>query len=395
MATLQEIMELDKAHVMQTYGRLPVCFVKGEGVRLWDTEGREYLDFLAGIAVCSLGHCAPKVVAAIREQAGKLIHTSNLYYNENQVRLGALLGELSGGYRSFFGNSGAEANEGAIKLARKWAKQHHGPQCTELLTAIKSFHGRTMATLTATGQDKVQKGFEPLVPGFRYVPYNDLEAVEKSVTENTVGIMIELVQGESGINPAKPEYVQGLRELCDRRNMLLIFDEVQCGLGRAGAFFAWQRYGVQPDIFTLAKPVAGGLPMGVVLARPEVAETFVPGDHGSTFGGTQLVCAAALATLQQMRDEKLPEHAEEMGRYFMGRLRALGEKHSKIKEVRGLGLMVGVELTTDDARDILRKCLEKGLIINAVGNNVLRFLPPLIITRADVDKAIGILDAAL
>ncbi len=395
MATLQEIQELDQANVMQTYGRLPICFVRGEGTRLWDTEGREYLDFLAGIAVCNLGHCHPRVTAAIREQAGTLVHTSNLYYNQTQARLGALLGELSGGYRSFFGNSGAEANEGAIKLGRKWAKQHRGPECDELITVLGSFHGRTLATLTATGQEKVKHGFAPLPVGFRHAPFNDLAALEAAITDKTFGVMFELVQGESGVHPADPEYVQGVRALCDRHQLLLILDEVQCGLGRTGAWFAWQRYGVQPDIFTLAKPIASGLPMGVVLARPEVAAAFQLGDHGSTFGGTHLVCAAALATLETMRDERLPERAEEMGRYFRDRLLALREKHPQIAEVRGLGLMIGVELSVPEAKSIMHRCLENGLVFNAVGDKILRFLPPLIVTRAEVDQAVAILDAAL
>ncbi len=395
MATLQEVMDLDKAHVMQTYGRLPVCFVRGEGVRLWDTEGKEYLDFLSGIGVCNLGHCHPRVVAAVREQAGRLIHTSNLYYSEMQARLGAILGELSGGYKAFFGNSGAEANEGAIKLGRKWAKLHRGPACTELLTATNSFHGRTLMTLTATGQDKVKKNFDPLVPGFRHVPFNNLKAVEDAITEGTFGVMVELVQGESGVWVADPEYVAGLRALCDARKMLLILDEVQCGLGRTGTYFTWQRYGIQPDIFTLAKAVAGGLPMGVVMARPGIAETFQPGDHASTFGGTHLVSAAALAALEVLRDDRLDERAEEIGAYLMGRLRALRAKHPKITDVRGLGLMVGVELSTADSKAVMQRCMEKGLILNAIGDSILRLLPPLVVTRSEVDRGVAILDSCL
>ncbi|HOQ27269.1 MAG TPA: aspartate aminotransferase family protein, partial [Armatimonadota bacterium] len=307
MSTLQEIQELDSAHVMHCFARLPVCFVRGEGARLWDTEGKEYLDFLAGIAVCALGHCHPRVTEAIREQAGRLVHTSNLYYNAEQARLAQLLGELSGGYKAFFGNSGAEANEGAIKLARKWGKLNRGPECVTIFTALNSFHGRTLLTVSATGQEKVKKNFDPLMPGFVHVPLNDLAALEAAVDENTLAVMLELVQGESGIHPCDPEYVKAVRRLCDERKMLLILDEVQCGLGRTGAFFAWQRYGVTPDIFTLAKPIANGVPMGVVMARPGVAEAFQPGDHGSTFGGTHLACAAATAVLETMRDERIAE----------------------------------------------------------------------------------------
>lgn len=395
MSTLQEIQELDHAHIMHCFARLPICFVRGEGARLWDTEGKEYLDFLAGIAVCALGHCHPRVTEAIREQAGRLVHTSNLYYNAEQARLAQLLGELSGGYRAFFGNSGAEANEGAIKLARKWGKLNRGPECVTILTALNSFHGRTLLTVSATGQEKVKKNFDPLVPGFAHVPLNDLAALEAAVDENTLAVMLELVQGESGIHLCDPEYVKAVRRLCDERKMLLILDEVQCGLGRTGAFFAWQRYGVAPDIFTLAKPIANGVPMGVVMARPGVAEAFQPGDHGSTFGGTHLACAAATAVLETMRDERLPEHADEMGRYFMGRLNALREKHAQIKEVRGLGLMVGVELQVPEAKAVMLRCLEKGLVLNATGDTVLRFLPPLIVTRNEIDRAVEILDDSL
>jgi acetylornithine/N-succinyldiaminopimelate aminotransferase len=395
LSTLQEIQELDSAHVMHCFARLPVCFVRGEGARLWDTEGKEYLDFLAGIAVCALGHCHPRVTEAIREQAGRLVHTSNLYYNAEQARLAQLLGELSGGYKAFFGNSGAEANEGAIKLARKWGKLNRGPECVTIFTALNSFHGRTLLTVSATGQEKVKKNFDPLMPGFVHVPLNDLAALEAAVDENTLAVMLELVQGESGIHPCDPEYVKAVRRLCDERKMLLILDEVQCGLGRTGAFFAWQRYGVTPDIFTLAKPIANGVPMGVVMARPGVAEAFQPGDHGSTFGGTHLACAAATAVLETMRDERLPERAEEMGRYFMGRLNALREKHAKIKEVRGLGLMVGMELQVPEAKAVMLRCLENGLVINATGDTVLRFLPPLIVTRDEIDRAVEILDDSL
>ncbi|MDH7569116.1 MAG: aspartate aminotransferase family protein, partial [Armatimonadota bacterium] len=375
--------------------RLPVCFVRGEGARLWDTAGKEYLDFLSGLGVCNLGHCHPAVVEAVRAQVGTLIHTSNLYYNETQARLGALLSELSGGYRAFFANSGAEANEGAIKLARKWAKENRGADCVELITAVNSFHGRTMATLTATGQDKVKKGFDPLVPGFRHVPFNHLAAVEAAITDRTVGVLLELVQGESGVHVANHEYVKGLSALCERHKLLLILDEVQCGMGRTGTLFTWQQYGVRPHIFTLAKAVAGGLPMGVVLAQPEVAAVFHPGDHASTFGGTHLVCAAALAVLTTMRNERLPERAGELGAYFICRLLALRERHPQIKEVRGLGLMVGVQLDTQDARAVMLRCLERGLVLNAVGESILRFLPPLIVTHGEIDRAVAILDETL
>ena len=270
-----------------------------------------------------------------------------------------------------------------------------GPECVTILTALNSFHGRTLLTVSATGQEKVKKNFDPLVPGFAHVPLNDLAALEAAVDENTLAVMLELVQGESGIHLCDPEYVKAVRRLCDERKMLLILDEVQCGLGRTGAFFAWQRYGVAPDIFTLAKPIANGVPMGVVMARPGVAEAFQPGDHGSTFGGTHLACAAATAVLETMRDERLPEHADEMGRYFMGRLNALREKHAQIKEVRGLGLMVGVELQVPEAKAVMLRCLEKGLVLNATGDTVLRFLPPLIVTRNEIDRAVEILDDSL
>lgn len=390
----QEIIAMGQKYVMNTYGRLPMALVKGEGVYVWDADGKRYLDFVSGLAVNSLGHCHPAVVDAIREQAGRLMHVSNIYWNENQVEMGKLLVENSDFDRAFFCNSGAEANEGAIKLARKYAKQHMGPDKYEIITMEKSFHGRTLATITATAQPKYQEGLDPLPPGFKYAPFNDIQALEKAITPNTCAIMFEPVQGEGGVNVAAAEFMQAVQKLCRERNLLLIFDEVQCGMARTGKLFAYQHYGVAPDIMTLAKAVAGGFPMGVLLAKEDVANAFKPGDHASTFGGTPLACAAGLAAAKILADHKFLEHVTEVGSYFKKRLLELKDKYSFITEVRGKGLILGAAITVD-GKPIVDGCQERGLLINCVGSGVLRFLPPLIITRSDVDSAIQILDEML
>lgn len=392
--TSEEIMELSSKYIMNTYGRLPLTPVRGEGVRLWDAEGREYLDFLAGLAVCSLGHCHPAVVEAVAAQARKLMHVSNLYYIEPQARLAQLLVENSCAERVFFCNSGAEANEAAIKLARKFGKLRHGSEKFEIITALKSFHGRTLAALTATGQPKYQQGFEPLPAGFKYVPFNDLEALKEAVGPQTCAVMLEPVQGEGGVHVAKNEYLAGVREICNTCGLLLIFDEVQCGLGRTGAFLAHQRYKVNPDIFTLAKALGGGFPIGAMLATEEVASAFGPGDHASTFGGNPLACAAALAALEFMLNNDVIGNAERVGSYFKASLQTLAVRFSFIREVRGLGLMLAADLSAE-GKDIVIKCQEQGLIINCVDGHILRFLPPLIITAGDVDKAVDILKNVL
>lgn len=394
----EEIIEIDKKYVMTTYSRQPVVFVRGEGARAWDVNGKEYLDFLAGIAVNGLGHCHPKVVRAIREQAGVLMHTSNLYYTEHQPKLAKMLVDWSDFDRVFFCNSGAEANEAAIKLARKWGKQasnDHGK--IEVVTALKSFHGRTMGAITATGQHKYQKAFEPLVPGFRYVPYNDVQALEEAVNEKTCAVILEPVQGESGVHPASRQYLEFARTACDSEGALLIFDEVQTGLGRTGKLFGYEHFGVVPDVMTLAKTLGGGFPIGACLARGEAAEVFQPGDHAATFGGNPLACAAAIATLSTIHEDGLVENARDVGEYFQKKLREMrsAECGVRIKDVRGLGLMLAVEFEDPICKEVASDCLDNGLIVNAVGDSILRFLPPLTVTRKDVDEAMDILRRAV
>ncbi|MCL5056770.1 MAG: acetylornithine transaminase [Actinobacteria bacterium] len=390
----KEIIQMGDKYLMKTYGRLQMALVRGSGARVWDADGREYLDFVGGLAVNSLGHCHPAVARAIAGQAETLMHVSNLYYIEPQVKLAQILVENSCGDRVFFCNSGAEANEAAIKLARKYAKVNGSPDKYEIITALKSFHGRTLATITATGQAKYQQGFEPLPPGFKYVPFNDLNALKAAVGPNTCAVMLEPVQGEGGVNAADPGYLQGVRKLCSEKGLLLIFDEVQCGLGRTGKLLAHQHYGVDPDIFTLAKALGGGFPIGAAVAREEAAGAFVPGDHASTFGGNPLACAAGLAAMDQLINRGVVENASRVGEYFKGRLQDMASRYPFAREVRGLGLMLGLELAVD-GREIVARCQDNGLLINCVNNNVLRFLPPLIITENDVDSAAGVLDKVM
>ncbi|WP_027365172.1 acetylornithine transaminase [Desulfotruncus alcoholivorax] len=390
----KDIIQLSDKYVMHTYGRIGMAPVRGQGARLWDADGKEYLDFVGGLAVDSLGHCHPAVVNAIREQAGQLMHVSNLFYIEPQAKLAELLVQNSCFDRAFFCNSGAEANEGAIKLARKYAWKKHGPGKSEIITAIQSFHGRTLATVTATGQAKYQQGFEPLVPGFKYVPFNDQAALAESIGPQTCAVLLEPVQGEGGVNVAAAEYLTAVRELCDRNGALLIFDEVQCGLGRTGEFFAYENFGVEPDIVTLAKALGGGFPIGAMLAKAEAANGFAPGDHASTFGGNPLACAAGLAAMQAMLEEGVVENCARVGAYFKGKLNDLAGKYDFIKEVRGLGLLLGMEMTIEGG-SIVNSCRERGLLINCVNNNVLRFIPPLIIDTSDVDRALDILETVL
>jgi len=382
-----EIMALDDQYVMHTYSRLPVVFVRGEGCLVYDTEGKEYLDLVAGIAVNGLGHCPPKVVEAICEQAKKLMHTSNLYYTLPQPRLAKLLVEISGMSKAFFCNSGAEANEAAIKLARKAAKVNHGAEKIEIVTAEQSFHGRTIGAITATGQLKYQKNFAPLVPGFKHVPYNDIGELRAAVSGRTCAVLLETVQGESGVHPAKADFLRAARELCDKYAAALIFDEVQTGLGRTGKMFGFQHFDVVPDIITLAKTLGGGFPIGCCLARDEWADVFKPGDHAATFGGNPLACAAAIAAVTEIRDGGWVKNAEEVGNYLKERLSEL----PGIKEVRGLGLMIAAEFIEPKAKTVATKALENGLIVNAIGENVLRFVPPLILTKELVDRAIDVL----
>jgi len=387
MTRTAELIAAGKKYVMNTYGRLNLALSRGQGARVWDLEGREYLDFLAGIAVNALGHSHPAVVAAIQYQAESLIHCSNLYWIEPQVQLARMLVEASCGDKVFFCNSGAEANEGAIKLARKYAKLHYGPEKYEIITAINSFHGRTLAAITATGQPKYQQGFEPLVPGFKYVPYNDLEALAAAIGPGTCAIMLEPIQGEGGVVTPDPGYLAGVKELCREHGLLLILDEVQTGIGRTGKMFGYQHFGIEPDIFTLAKGLGGGVPIGAIVAREEVAAAFQPGYHASTFGGNPLVCAAALATLQVITAPGFLEQVQARGEYFRSLLAELGP-------VRGKGLMLGLELPGPGA-EIVARCQERGLLINCTAGNVLRFVPPLIVTEAEIQQAVGILKECL
>jgi len=391
--TLKEIITLDKKYYMNTFGdRLPVCFTKGEGIKLWDLDGKVYYDFLAGIAVNALGHSHPAVVNAIVEQAQKLIHCSNYYYIESQAKLAQLIVENSCCDKVFFANSGAEANEGAIKLARLYFRKKGFPEKFEIITLEKSFHGRTLATLAATGQEKYQRNYSPLTPKFLSVPMNDIDALANAITKYTCAVMLEPIQGESGVNPANVDYMRQVRKLCDDKGILLILDEVQCGLGRTGKMFAYEHFGIEPDIFTLAKALGGGFPIGALCAKEPYASAFEPGDHGSTFGGNPLACSAGCAALSTIINDKLYENSAVMGDYFIGKLNDLKEKYSIIKEVRGKGLMIGVELLQPKAVAVKMKCLEAGYLIGSVGENIIRMLPPLIITKEDIDGFIAALD---
>lgn len=388
-----EIIALYDRYVVPSYGRFPLVFVRGKGARVWDADGKEYLDFGGGIAVNVLGHAALAEILA--KQAGILVHCSNLYYTEPQGLLAKRLVELVGiEGKCFFCNSGGEANEALFKLARKFGNERGGRY--EILTFQNSFHGRTLAGISATGQEKVKHGFEPPVDGFRHVPFNDLDAVAKAVGPKTVAILLEAIQGESGIRPATPEFLRGLRRLCDDRQLLLMFDEVQCGMGRTGKFcgFAAIASDVQPDAISWAKGLGGGFPIGAIWARAPYADVLGPGTHATTFGGTPLACAVGLAVLDTLERDGLLRNAREVGAYFTGKLRALAAKCPVIRDVRGVGLMIGIELTFE-ARPAVVKLAEHGLIGIAAGNNVVRFLPPLNITRADVDEAIEKLTRAL
>lgn len=382
----QMAIQMDKKYVMQSYPRIPIVIDKGEGVRVWDKEGREYLDFISGIGVNAIGHCHPEILRALTHQAGRLLHCSNLYYIEPQANLARALCEVSFADKVFFSNSGAEANEAAIKLARRWGRGRR----YEIITMKESFHGRTLTTLKATGQTKYQKGFGPFPPGFRYSPFNNLEKLKESISERTCAIMLEPIQGEGGIYVASQDFMQGVWEICQGKKILLMLDEIQCGLGRTGRMFAYQYYGIEPDVMTLAKPLAGGLPMGATLAKEEAASLFKPGDHASTFGGSPLVSSAALAFLKVMEKENLVKKAEERGEYFEKRLKELEEKYSFIKEIRGKGLMRGMELEFE-GKEAVEKCRYQGLLINCTAKKVLRFLPPLTVKEEEIDQAVDIL----
>ncbi len=380
--------------LMPTYAPSPISIVRGRGSRVYDLEGREYLDFVAGIAVNTLGHGHPDLVAAIQKQAQHLLHASNLYYTEPQVKLAKALVDHSFAKKVFFCNSGAEANEAAIKLARRYAHQKHGPDRYEIITMLNSFHGRTMATLTATGQEKVQKGFEPLLPGFKYVPLNNMPELEKALSAKTAAVMLELVQGEGGVHVADRTYLKSLRELCRQHDVLLVFDEVQTGMGRTGTLFAYEQLGVHPDIMTLAKGLGGGVPIGACLATDEVAAAFSPGAHASTFGGNPLACAAALAVLRVLLEGRVLEQSRRMGDYLAKGLLDLKDRLHIVKDVRGLGLLQGMELTIE-GKPVVDDCLARGLLINCTMERVLRFVPPLIIAQHEIDRLLDTLSQIL
>lgn len=390
----KEIIELGEKYLMKNVGRIALAPEHGEGVRLWDVDGLEYLDFVSGIAVNALGHCHPAVADAISWQAHQLMHCSNLYYIEPQVLLAQFLVNNCDLDKVFFCNSGAEANEAAIKLARKFAKLNYDENKVEIITALNSFHGRTLATVTATGQPKYQKGFEPLPAGFKYVPFNDLGAMEEAIGPGTCAVLLEPIQAEGGVNVPDPGYLQGVAELCQKHGALLIFDEVQTGLGRTGAFLAYEHFGAVPDILTLAKGLGGGFPIGATLAKEHVAAVFQPGDHASTFGGNPMGCAAALATMQELVLGGVIDNAARVGEYMYEKLVSLANKYTFVKDVRGMGLLLGMELSVK-GKPFVEGCHAKGLLINCVNDYVLRFIPPLIVTTGDVDVAIDILDEVM
>lgn len=390
----QQIIDLTDQYLMQTYARFPIAFVKGEGCYLWDADGKKYLDWLGGIAVNSLGHSHPEILEVIRKQSAELIHTSNLFYTEPQARLAKLLCEHSFADRVFFCNSGAEANEAAVKLARKWGKFSRKPDRFQILTVKQSFHGRTLAMIAATGQDKVKQGFDPIPEGFHTVEYHDLDRMKEAIGPQTCAIMVEPVLGEGGILFHSEEYLKGLRKLCDEHELLLIFDEIQAGMGRTGKVWAYENYGVLPDILTTAKGLGTGLPIGACLAREEVASAFSPGTHGTTFGGNPLVCAVAEKFFQILLQPSFLSQVQEVGAYLLSGLSELMEEHKFLKECRGKGMMLGATLE-QEARPIVDYALAQGLIINNPQPNFLRLVPPLILTQAQADEGLHILRQAM
>ena len=388
--TTQDVLAMFDKYVIANYGRLPKVITKGENNKLFDLDGNEILDMFPGWAVSGIGHCHPKVVKAIQEQAAKLLHIDNTFYTIEQGTLAKLLSERAFGGKCFFCNSGAEANEAALKLARR----HTPREKYKFITAEKSFHGRTFATLTATGQSKCHEGFHPLPAGFVYVPYNDIDALQEAFDDEVAAVMIEPIQGEGGVHEATPEYMQTIRDLCDAHGALMILDEVQTCMGRTGRWFGYQHYEVVPDIITMAKALGGGVAVGAMMARPEIAKSLVPGTHASTFGGNSLACAASIAVIEAIEEENLLDNANKMGQYTREKLEGLKEKYPMIDHVRGKGLMIGIQLTGSGA-GIVSKCLAKGLRVNCTQDTVLRFMPSMTVTCEEIDKAIAILDQVL
>jgi predicted acetylornithine/succinylornithine family transaminase len=390
----RQIVKLTERYVANTYARYPIALVRGKGARVWDADGKEYLDFVGGIAVNALGHGHPAVMRAIRQQAARLLHVSNLYHIAPQSELARELCRRSFAERVFFCNSGAEANEAAIKLTRRYGAEWLGGKY-EILSTYNSFHGRTLATLTATGQEKVRAGYDPLPAGFRQAPYGDLKAMEAAIDEEkTAGILVEPIQGEGGVVVPDKSYLPGLRELCDQKGLLLIFDEVQVGMGRTGKLFAYEHFGVEPDIMTLAKAMGGGLPLGAMLAKEKVARSFVPGAHASTFGGNPLACNVGLAVLKTLLQGGALKNCVKMGKVLFQALLGMKSRFSSIRDVRGKGLIVGMELDLDGTK-IVEECMKAGLLINCTAHKVLRFIPPLIIGEKEIERGLGILEKVL
>lgn len=386
-----EIVELAHANMVNVYGCMPLAFVRGEGVYLWDAEGNRYLDFFCGLAVTSLGHGHPRIVSAIKEQAEKLTHACNVFHTEPTARLAERIGKAFGDGRVFFANSGAEAVEAALKLARRWGQ---GDGRYEFITTLGAFHGRTFGALSATGQEKYHQGFQPLVPGFKLVPYDDVGAIERALSAQTAAVMVEPIQGEGGVVTPQADYLNRLRDLCDRAKILLIVDEVQTGMGRTGKLFGYQHNGIKPDIITLAKALGGGVPIGAMVARPEIAAAFTPGAHGTTFGGNPIACAAALAVFDALEKESAMANAAEVGGYLLKRLREIAPSFPNVQEVRGAGMMIGVVLK-HAAKPVVEACFAERLVVNGTADNVLRLLPPLILKREQADAGLAIIERAL
>jgi len=387
-----DILADSQKYIMNTYSRQPIVLIKGRGMKVYDSDGREYLDFVSGVAVNNLGHCHPRVVVALQKQAQRLMHVSNHFHNEPQVNLAKLLVKNSFADKAFFCNSGAEAIEAAIKLARRYSREVLKQDRFEIITMHGSFHGRTLGALAATAQEKIHKGFEPLVPGFKYVPFNDIKAVEQSINAHTCAVLVEPVQGEGGVVVPSPGYLKALRDLCDRHNILLLLDEIQTGMGRTGKFFGYEHEGIVPDAAAIAKGLGGGMPIGALLATDKAAQAFTPGSHGSTFGGNPLACAAAIASIETLlEDNIIIQSVEQLGRHFLQRLGDLKAKYPFVSDVRGKGLLVGMELDFD-GKEIVTACLREGFLINCTVNTVLRFMPPLIISEEEIDLLVQALD---
>ena len=391
MSKTDKVVMMYEKYVMNTYKRVPFCLEKAKGAKVWGIDGKVYLDFFPGWAVSGVGHCHPLVAGAIAKQAKKLMHVSNNYYSELQGLLAKKIIEESFSGKVFFANSGAEANEAAVKLARKYG---HDKGRYQIITMTKSFHGRTLGMISATGQDKVKKGFEPLVEGFVHIPFNDIEALKEAVNEKTIAVMFEPIQCEGGINIATKEYMQEVRKLCDEKDLVMILDEVQTGMGRTGTMFCYQLYGIEPDVMTIAKSLGGGIPIGACVARGRFADILTPGTHASTFGGSPLVCAAALAVFEVIKKEKLLQNTKKMGAYLVKKLKGLKNKYHFIKEIRAVGLVIGVELNIK-GEEIYQKCLEEGLLINCTQDTVLRIMPPMTVKEGEINKAVAILDKVL